>query len=999
MPTCLTHFCAEWRRARRVLQVQNLDLETKRELYGVLTSDLLVGCDGPLAERHGVGFWQADFDEAAGVRIWLMQTGTVVAGSTDEVDTNDGDNQPDESLSSASRSINLRSKSGALGLLKGLARPSPKKLDDQASVFSWNLQQIGAAKGAAAGEHHLLFRNPDHPMSQFPNEANKEEFVGLMKKSLMAESLFSEGVGPHHRNEEQAIATTQDAEDLFEALLIHQQICRLTSGSVLQLGRVMDELVKRWSILTKFRQLIERDTATIGTFIQTYFLTPKVKYIDSNEIYHFFRGGPGLRDVTVEEVLASLDEDGDGKVDLQECQRQLSLVAPPRPSLLELGSQLELKHGLGRSAISSGLKEPASLFEHLCTVEKVSPPPEDVARLYRAINSNRGSREIGTESLSQMLRQPPLDIQWGVEVHTIPALYDALACRMLTVERSRQKDAAVLPSEAFVQGEVPELPELERRFAHLWDMYGSSLVGSVSAQSASKFREHCFAMYQHHADQIAVWRSNHSGELRRGQMVSVHKSLFPSVGDVVTTASCRLVAGQTCVVRYRLQGPCSYYGSGHTVLKDEREPVPWPVPRKVLGDTPFIALVPPGLSYCAAGGGGFYLGHQAFNNVDPNLRADLPKSSDGQPQMLGHVEMSMPSFSRSQRGGSGKMPKSQVFELRLFCSSKQRIIGCIGEPVKMTVWNQMPPPPLESLQLRCEGRNVTLRWNALELLDLPKEAQADHVRVLVKTSTSEETVVLKPEVTEHELQDLIPDTEYEFRVRAENVAGSSRDCVAHCRINAYCPAPAGLTCASIGTAQVELEWSRPGKIGNEATKDAFQIHTEQIQRYIATLRVVDTTGEDGNEEGSDGSSPGSDKPHRSRKRAQKHNLNPDAVKERPCQWLPEALREDRGRGIIQATLLGLRPDTRYMLFGLCAENSVGSGACSPNLEFWTIPLVPRVERCRVRQGQVLLALSETGGACVHEYAVSVLKEGMPEDNAVSWTIPQAALQPEGEPEE
>lgn len=997
MPTCLTHFCAEWRRARRVLQVQNLDLETKRELYSVLTSDLLVGCDGPLAERHGVGFWQADFDEAAGVRIWLMQTGTVVAGSTDEVDTNDGDNQPDESLSTASRSINLRSKSGALGLLKGLAaRPSPKKFDDQASVFSWNLQQIGAAKGAAAGEHHLLFRNPDHPMSQFPNEANKEEFVGLMKKSLMAESLFSEGVGPHHRNEEQAIATTQDAEDLFEALLIHQQICRLTSGSVLQLGRVMDELVKRWSILTKFRQLIERDTATIGTFIQTYFLTPKVKYIDSNEIYHFFRGGPGLCDVTVEEVLASLDEDGDGKVDLQECQRQLSLVAPPRPSLLELGSQLELKHGLGRSAISSGLKEPASLFEHLCTVEKVSPPPEDVARLYRAINSSRASREIGTESLSQMLRQPPLDIQWGVEVHTIPALYDALACRMLTVERSRQKDAAVLPSEAFVQGEVPEVPELERRFAHLWDMYGSSLVGSVSAQSASKFREHCFAMYQHHADQIAVWRSNHSGELRRGQMVSVHKSLFPSIGDVVTTASCRLVAGQTCVVRYRLQGPCSYYGSGHTVLKDEREPVPWPVPRKVLGDTPFIALVPPGLSYCAAGGGGFYLGHQAFNNVDPNLRADLPKSSDGQPQMLGHVEMSMPSFSRSQRGGSGKMPKSQVFELRLFCSSKQRIIGCIGEPVKMTVWNQMPPPPLESLQLRCEGRNVTLRWNALDLLDLPKEAQADHVRVLVKTSTSEETVVLKPEVTEHELQDLIPDTEYEFRVRAENVAGSSRDCVAHCRINAYCPAPAGLTCASIGTAQVELEWSRPGKIGNEATKDAYQIHTEQIQRYIATLRVVDSTGDDGNEEGSDGSSPRSDKPHRSRKRAHKHNLNPDAVKERPCQWLPEALREDRGRGIIQATLLGLRPDTRYMLFGLCAENSVGSGACSPNLEFWTIPLVPRVERCRVRQGQVLLALSETGGACVHEYAVSVLKEGMPDDNAVSWTIPQAALQPEGE---
>lgn len=37
-----------------------------------------------------------------------------------------------------------------------------------------------------------------------------------------------------------------------------------------------------------------------------------------------------------------------------------------------------------------------------------------------------------------------------------------------------------------------------------------------------------------------------------------------------------LVAGQTCVVRYRLQGACSYYGHNHTVLKDEREPVTGP---------------------------------------------------------------------------------------------------------------------------------------------------------------------------------------------------------------------------------------------------------------------------------------------------------------------------------------------------------------------------------------------------------------------------------------
>lgn len=36
----------------------------------------------------------------------------------------------------------------------------------------------------------------------------------------------------------------------------------------------------------------------------------------------------------------------------------------------------------------------------------------------------------GTESLSHLLRQPPLDVVWGMEVHFAPALYDALACRM-----------------------------------------------------------------------------------------------------------------------------------------------------------------------------------------------------------------------------------------------------------------------------------------------------------------------------------------------------------------------------------------------------------------------------------------------------------------------------------------------------------------------------------------------------------------------------------------
>ena len=63
----------------------------------------------------------------------------------------------------------------------------------------------------------------------------------------------------------------------------------------------------------------------------------------------------------------------------------------------------------------------------------------------------------------------------------------------LLIERSF--DCSVLESsfsvkparQAFVQGEVPEVPELERRFAHLWDMYGSSLVGFLVGSDATLF--------------------------------------------------------------------------------------------------------------------------------------------------------------------------------------------------------------------------------------------------------------------------------------------------------------------------------------------------------------------------------------------------------------------------------------------------------------------------------------------------------------------------------
>ena len=41
--------------------------------------------------------------------------------------------------------------------------------------------------------------------------------------------------------------------------------------------------------------------------------------------------------------------------------------------------------------------------------------------------------------------------------------------------------------------------------------------------------------------------------------------------------------------------------------------------------------------------------------------------------------------------------------------------------------------------------------------------------------------------------------------------------------------------------------------------------------------------------------------------------------------------------------------------------------------------------------QVLIALSETGGMFVHDYEVSILKEGVRESDAVTWTVSQQTL--------
>jgi hypothetical protein len=330
----------------------------------------------------------------------------------------------------------------------------------------------------------------------------------------------------------------------------------------------------------------------------------------------------------------------------------------------------------------------------------------------------------------------------------------------------------------------------------------------------------------------------------------------------------------------------------------------------------------------------------------------------------GYVQMTVPSLDRVTRGGSGNDRGSltEEFELRLFCSNQQKIIGWIGEPLYVTVARPSFPPPLESLQVRFEGRNATLRWNVLDCGSQAPSVGVDCARLLVRTEKGEKLLSLEPDATEWELADLVPNTEYEFRVRLENQVGAGREAALTCRTNALCSATGPVQVAAVSTAHVELHWHSPSVLGNEVSKDRFLLGREQILRYEAQLRVeVDTESHDDT----------SHSPKANRNTVCHVESEKTINNSRKVSWTEGEFTKNPKEDTVCVRLNGLRPDTRYALDALAAVNSMGPGAPAKILIFWTIPLKPQIFSVRVRQGFVIIGLSQTGGDNVQDYAVSV----------------------------
>jgi len=116
---------------------------------------------------------------------------------------------------------------------------------------------------------------------------------------------------------------------------------------------------------------------------------------------------------------------------------------------------------------------------------------------------------------------------------------------------------------------------------------------------------------------------------------------------------------------------------------------------------------------------------------------------------------------------------------------------------------------------------------------------------------------------------------------------------------------------------------------------------------------------------------------------------------RQCRWTPNQWRES-GSGDITARLASLRPDTQYILEGMCAVNSMGPGASLRSLTFWTVPHTPRIAYVKFHGGLVFVGLGHCGGVFVKEFSVSVLLANRDPEVKMTFDLTKSDLREESD---
>eukprot|EP00913_Durusdinium_trenchii_P013800 g12959.t1 len=243
------------------------------------------------------------------------------------------------------------------------------------------------------------------------------------------------------------------------------------------------------------------------------------------------------------------------------------------------------------SRSNTALAEPScQAFWTALSLESTS----DLSRFCRFWSA--GESHLPPPLLEQALTRLPLEADWALEPFLAEQSFNALGLRCLQVERHKRRHACLPPQAVLevrsddekAEATLPTEKVLHERFEVLWTQCLGAFFGLLGRFACVWWKQEMAATQQ--MKEACLARYIMSARALAQQPVSrrQYESIFPNISDILAVSSVNLRAGQVVVVRYRLAGACNFWHPKHRVLKDEREPLPWPVPSKVHCDDVFV---------------------------------------------------------------------------------------------------------------------------------------------------------------------------------------------------------------------------------------------------------------------------------------------------------------------------------------------------------------------------------------------------------------------------
>ncbi|CAK9017334.1 unnamed protein product [Durusdinium trenchii] len=590
------YFCAEWRRLRKVLAIEE-DLLYDFVFAAPSWDNVPVDSSCEFVKTNQLQGWTVEIEQDLFDRIredFLAESSEARSPRGRSAVRDRSPRRSPQGSSSPRRVCSPSARS-----------PTPSRIVTRSPTLrSFQAQSAGPTRP-------ILFKNPWHPLANLPEALGRADFVAELRKRLRAPRLFEmEGLGCQSQGE--PLFSPEECEDLFEVLLQLQKIAEISHPNAthhVAFGWHMDATVDAFYQIYTLRAAVERGAPSLNAFLQALQAKDST-LVDATLLRQFLQMVNyrlELQAVEASDLMpVEMIVKAHSGIEVEEFRRRLSFAAPVGVSINEVYGHLEVKHGFGRAKLP-GFLDCAQLGEHFCGVEHLDISLLDLSRFCRFWSA--GESHLPPPLLEQALTRLPLEADWALEPFLAEQSFNALGLRCLQVERHKRRHACLPPQAVLevrsddekAEATLPTEKVLHERFEVLWTQClgeGKSMAllpGKDKTEKAEKdkaesqktgtfkelsekemaatqqMKEACLARY------IMSARALAQQPVSRRQ----YESIFPNISDILAVSSVNLRAGQVVVVRYRLAGACNFWHPKHRVLKDEREPLPWPVPSKV----------------------------------------------------------------------------------------------------------------------------------------------------------------------------------------------------------------------------------------------------------------------------------------------------------------------------------------------------------------------------------------------------------------------------------